>query len=165
VIHENSLKNLQKGKNTQFRSGDDAANKGSKGGKKSQQVQAEKRKAAELARMVLALTPEMPSGVAKQIRNLGIKDKKPEAKLIAIAAQMQHAMAGNIKSLEFLLQLAGDTPDPTALDPYGEYDQPTQMDDGHIRKTLDAMSDDQLRNYQEICHMFSSQPDEEEDDE
>ena len=159
----NSLKNLEKGKATRFKTGDkSASNAGKVGGKVSQKVQKEKRDAATYARLVLSLSPEMPDPVEKHIRQLGIKTKKPDAKLISICAQVRKAMAGDQKALEYLLLLTGD--DVPAI---GQKAEPTveSMDDRWIRNKLDSMSDDQLRSYQEICTMFTADDGERDDDE
>lgn len=148
----NSLKNLEKGKATQFKTGDKAASvAGSKGGKKSQQVQHENREASEYARMVLSLSPKMPEPVQHYMKELGIKEKNPNAKLIAICAQMRKAMAGDQRALEFILSIAGEDMSGGTYQPENTLET---IDEQRIRKTLDAMSDDQLRNYQELCLMF-----------
>lgn len=151
----NSLKNLEKGKATQFKAGDKAASiAASNGGKKSQQVQKEKRDASTYAKMVLSLTPKMPDPVERMMKDIGIKTKKPDAKLIAICSQMRMAMAGDQKALEFLLDIAGEDLSGGSM----QTEDPMEtIDEQKIMKKLDAMSDDQLRSYQELCAMFEEE--------
>ena len=85
------------------------------------------------------------------MKELGIKEKNPNAKLIAICAQMRKAMAGDQRALEFILSIAGEDMSGGTYQPENTLET---IDEQRIRKTLDAMSDDQLRNYQELCLMF-----------
>lgn len=121
-----------------------------------------KRDAIKAAQMVLSLTPEMPDVIKQQIKQLGIKTSqkdKPTAMIISMSALMRKAMAGDIKSLEFLLNLAGEG---------GEAEEAaasTAMTPGAIRERLDAMDDDTLMKYEQICGMFSEGKEEEPTDE
>ena len=85
------------------------------------------------------------------LKELGIKEKNPDAKLIAICAQMRKAMAGDQRALGFILGIAGEDMSGGTYQPENPLET---IDEQKIRKTLDAMSDDQLRNYQELCLMF-----------
>ncbi len=134
----------------------------SRGGVKSGESKRAKKAAADLAKVVLDLTPKMPPVIENQMVEMGIKSKKPEARMIAMCAMMRKAMAGDIKSYEFLLNLAGEMPENGGGVQEEVVDEDQQFDQQRIRETLDNMSDDQLRNYQELCNMFSSQAKEEE---
>lgn len=126
----------------------------SRGGVKSGEARRAKRAAADLAKVVLDLTPKMPKIVQQQVEEMGIKSKKPEARTIAMCAMMRKAMAGDIKSYEFLLNLAGEMPDSGGGVPAEELDEEQQFDQQRIRETLDNMTDEQLKSYQELCGMF-----------
>jgi len=164
VLNANSLKNLEKGKATRFKSGDQAAREnGRKGGKKSQEVQKAKRDAAALAGMLLNLSPKMPELVVKQVKDMGIKEKAPDALTIALSAQMRKALAGDQSALKFMLELSGEMPKGGGQQPPPVLEE--TLDERRVRKTLDSMTDDQLRHYQELCTMFrQNQEDETEDD-
>lgn len=129
-----------------------------KGGIRSGEVRREKRDAKNLAALVLDCVPKMPDVVTRQMKDLNLGKGKPEARLIAMGATVRKAMAGDLKSLEFLLKLTGELPDKNGMVPAGSSDEPTEdeFDEQHIRDTLDSMTDDQLRNYQELCSMFST---------
>lgn len=133
-----------------------------KGGIKSGEVRRQKRAAKDLAALVLDAVPDMPEVIKAQIKEMHVVKGKPEARLIAMCAQMRKAMAGDQRSLEFLLGLTGELPDRNGMVP-GGYDDSSDddFDEDHIRRTLDNMTDDQLRNYQELCSMFSKKEAEE----
>lgn len=133
-----------------------------RGGVKSGESKRAKKAASDLAKVVLDLTPKMPNVIEQQMVEMGIKSKKPEARLIAMCAMMRKAMAGDIKSYEFLLNLAGEMPESGGGVPVEDVDEDQQFDQQRIRETLDSMSDDQLRSYQELCNLFSGQAKEEE---
>lgn len=133
-----------------------------RGGVKSGESKRAKKAASDLAKVVLDLTPKMPNVIEQQMVEMGIKSKKPEARLIAMCAMMRKAMAGDIKSYEFLLNLAGEMPESGGGVPVEDVDEDQQFDQKRIRETLDGMSDDQLRSYQELCNLFSNQAKEEE---
>lgn len=134
-----------------------------RGGIKSGEVRREKKAASDMARAVLDMTPKMPNVVKQQMLEMGVKSKKPEARLIAMCAMMRKAMAGDQRSYEFMLELAGEMPDSAGMQPDSGDDEEA-FDAEHIRNTLDNMSDTQLKSYQELCQMFAS-PAKEADDE
>ena len=127
-----------------------------RGGIKSGEVRRQKKAAKDLAALVLDAVPDMPDVIKKQIKEFHVVKGKPEARLIAMCAMMRKAMAGDQKSLEFLLGLTGELPDRNGMVPPGGSSEPDDdFDEQHIRQTLDNMSDDQLQNYEELCRMFS----------
>ena len=130
-----------------------------RGGIKSGEVRREKRAARDLAALVLDSRPKMPKVINDQIKDmhLPVEKKHVDARLIAMCAMMRKAMAGDQKSLEFLLALTGEMPDKNGMIPYDSEEQrEDEFDEQHIRQTLDNMSDEQLRSYQELCGMFST---------
>ena len=136
-----------------------------RGGIKSGEARRNKKQAVELAKLVLDLTPEMPDVVKRQVAEMGIKTKKPDARTIAMCAMMRKAMAGDQKSYEFMLGLTGELPSGGGTAAEIEDDEETAIDSDRIRNTLDSMSDEQLRSYQELCSMFSNTAAEADEDE
>lgn len=121
-----------------------------------------KKQIREMAQTVLDLTPEMPDIVEKQVRQLGIKitkKDKPSAILISMSALLRKAMAGDIKALEYLIQLSGGNPDIIEDELEGDaesnaFEGGYSFSDSEIREKLDSLTDEQLRNYEQICDKF-----------
>lgn len=126
-----------------------------RGGIKSGEVRRQKRAAKDLAALVLDSVPDMPDVIKRQVKEMHVVKGKPEARMIAICAMMRKAMAGDQKSLEFLLGLTGELPNGNGYGPGGNDEPEDDFDEQHIRQTLDNMSDEQLQSYQELCQMFS----------
>lgn len=135
-----------------------------KGGIRSGEVRRQKRDARSMAALVLDCVPTMPAIVKQQMKELNLGEKKPDALMISMGANIRKAMAGDLKSLEFLLKLTGQMPDKTGMVPGEASSEPTddEFDEQHIRETLDNMTDDQLRSYQELCGMFATRKETEE---
>ena len=89
---------------------------------------------------------------------------KPDMRYICISAIMGKAMRGDVRAFEFLVRMAGETSESEIIDlkaaevvrrAVGSEEQVTpQMDIDEIRRTMDAMTDDQLEQYQRLCGMF-----------
>ena len=110
--------NLKKGKKTQFKSGENAAESGRKGGRKSQEVQKEKRTIQcilnEMCEQDISDNPKMES-LAKA---LGIKAKSVK-ELVTAAAMINTVCNADLKSLAMLGELLGEA---------------TSKDDGVMKK-------------------------------
>lgn len=104
--------NLKKGKDTQFRSGEEAARNGAKGGKKSGEsrtINAEMKKRLE---QIVKMT--LKEGKADKIKNLadakGANLTISDALLVKLVTM---ALSGNIKAMNKLMELLGmDSPAP-----------------------------------------------------
>ena len=105
-MNENSLKNLEKGKNTQFKTGEEAARNGSKGGKASQEARRRKKTAAELAAYMLesALTDGGKNVVKKLVPGMADDDLTLAAAMVA--GQAQAAIKGNTSAYIALTEQA-----------------------------------------------------------
>lgn len=123
-------------------------------GKASGEARRRRKQLAEEARMILNLTPEMPDLVAKQIKQMGIKVTKkdqPTALKISLSAIMRKAMAGDTKSLEFILNTAGFKVDGDADIEIAETEAVQIVDPAVTREKLDALTDEQLKQYEDLC--------------
>ena len=119
-----------------------------------------KKQLQEEAQMILNLTPEMPDLVEKQIKQMGIKVTKkdsPTALRISLSAIMRKAMAGDTKSLEFILATAGfKIGDDADLDPI-ENEAVHTVDPATTREKLDSLTDEQLKQYEALCNAMRTE--------
>ena len=92
---ENSLKNLEKGKATQFKTGEQAAKCGSAGGKKSQE-NAKKRKAfAQEFSDILEMKVKSPA-ISGNLKKMGIEEKDATMQTAVLAGIVAAAHKGNV---------------------------------------------------------------------
>lgn len=112
--------NLKKGKATQFKSGEDAARKGQKGGIASGESKRAKKTMREVAQIAL----EMTVGKGKKVDIEAIKSladvngKNITVQVALILTLVKNALAGNMKALQMLLELieASNQAGATAVD-------------------------------------------------
>lgn len=113
-----------------------------------------KKQLQEEAQMILGLTPDMPDLVRKQIEQMGIKvtkKEKPTALRISLSAIMRKAMAGDTKSLEFVLNTAGfKVGDDVDIEPV-DVENVQTIDPATTREKLDSLTDEQLKQYEALC--------------
>lgn len=98
-------KNLKKGKATQYRSGEEAARNGRKGGKESGKKRREQKAYREIARAVLSAEindEELLEFAAK----FGIE--KPDVKTITLLGMIKAAAEGSHNAFDRLLLLTGE---------------------------------------------------------
>jgi len=101
--------NPDKIKPHQVKSGQEARERGSKGGIRSGQVRREKSAASDVARMILS--GHIPVESAKTlVRKMGLPETELNVQAAIIAGQAIAAMKGNHKAAEFVLGLVGETP-------------------------------------------------------
>lgn len=104
------LKNLEKGKGTQFLSGDEAARNGAKGGKKSVSVRRERKTFAEALDILLRMP--IKEGEVIPLENVMTVEQGKKANLTVNDAIMLKlickARAGDIKAIELLREQIGE---------------------------------------------------------
>lgn len=135
-----------------------AAVNGRKGGIAAQQKRREEALAREEAKMALDLIPTLPKSYLDTLFKMGMsrKNKKPNIRRLSTIAIAQKGMKGDEKAYRFLLELAGEIEkEPTVnINAFlGDTDAPSNM--SVIQKTMDRMTDEQLRVFEEICALYS----------
>ena len=102
----NSLKNLEKGRNTRFKAGDAQARViQSMGGKASQR----KRSAQAVFRQILASVPQLDNNTINTLAKLGIASTDDvDIQTIIGAAIAQKGMRGDTKAAQFAFDMAGE---------------------------------------------------------
>ncbi len=106
--------NLKKGKRTQFKSGADASEKGRKGGKKSQEVQKERKTTQKILCDFLDGEVKDSKVFAKLASFFGIKNDKSIKELIAYLALINTAYKANLDELKKLCELIGEQTEETS---------------------------------------------------
>lgn len=93
-----NAKNLENGRNTQFRSGEEAARNGRKGGVASGAARRQKRTLSDLANMIA----EAPASAkdTKRLAEIGIEEESATNNAKVVAAVFEEAISGNIKAVE-----------------------------------------------------------------
>lgn len=98
-------KNLEKGKQTQFRSGEEAARNGKKGGNQSGRARRRKKLLKDTVNMLLALP--MQEGQLDRLTDLkSIKDKNITVEEAMVLKQIQNAMKGDLRAFESIIALS-----------------------------------------------------------
>ena len=102
--------NLKKGKDTQFRNGEEAAKNGRKGGKASGVARREKKTMAETLQMFLSMPiDEGTLADIDSLRNLKeLKDKNISVQEAIILKQTSLAMKGDPRAAAFVMSLIKD---------------------------------------------------------
>lgn len=143
---------------TSDQSREQAALNGRKGGMRTQERRREEAQAREEAKMALDLIPTLPKPYLDTLFKMGMskKNKKPNIRRLSTIAIAQKGMKGDEKAYRFLLELAGEIEkEPTVnINAFlGDTDAPSNM--SVIQKTMDRMTDEQLRVFEEICALYS----------
>lgn len=99
--------NLKKGVATQFKSGEDAARNGAKGGVASGAARRRKRRLQEAADLFLSL-PVTDQRISKKLVRRGLESGDIDVQMAIIAALSDEAMKGNPKAAKILLDLIDD---------------------------------------------------------
>lgn len=92
-----SLANLAKGKDTQFRSGEQAAAMGSRGGKKSQEVQRARATMSSIAKTIA--TSKAPDKMKKALDQLGVAPEDQTCAAGVVAGVFNKALSGDEKAV------------------------------------------------------------------
>lgn len=101
-------KNLKKGALTQFRSGEEAARNGKKGGKASGEARRRKADFRKTLNMLLTMKIDDPN-ITPVLEALGIDSTLESAVNMAM---IKEAMGGNVKAYEAIAKYAGQTDKP-----------------------------------------------------
>lgn len=99
--------NLKKGIATQFKSGEDAARNGAKGGVASGAARRRKRRLQEAADLFLSL-PVTDQRLSKKLIRRGLESDDIDIQMAIIAALSDEAVKGNPKAAKILLDLLDD---------------------------------------------------------
>lgn len=99
--------NLKNGKATQFKSGEDAAKNGRKGGIASGESKRAKKTMREVAEIALGMTVSTGKKTSiEDIKSLAkVKGKNVTVQEALILTLVKNALAGNMKALQMLLEL------------------------------------------------------------
>lgn len=91
------------------KSKEEAIKRGRKGGKKSQQVQRERRKAKECMEMILSLDVKGKKA-REMMSNLGIESKEQKNIMLLMTSMFTKAVSsGDANTIKSILELVGDT--------------------------------------------------------
>ena len=93
------LDNLKKGEATQFKSGEEAAKAGRKGGIASGEAKRQKKTLNQLAKVV-ASAPISNQSARKQLESIGLADDDLSNNAMVVAGVFQSAVSGNIGAVE-----------------------------------------------------------------
>lgn len=135
-----------------------AAINGRKGGQTTQRKRREAAEARQVAKTILNLLPDLTPGVIDAFAKLGMdkRKKKYDIREISTLAIAQKAMRGDKQSYEFLIELAGEAEKaPTVNINTFIGAEGTEDNQAVVRETMDRMSDEQLRVFEEICALYS----------
>lgn len=99
--------NLKKGIATQFKSGEEAARNGAKGGIASGAARRRKRRLQEAADLFLSL-PVTDQQISKKLVRRGLESDDIDIQMAIIAAMSDEAMKGNPKAAKILVDLLDD---------------------------------------------------------
>lgn len=99
-------KNLKKGKATQFKSGEQAASNGAKGGRKSQQVQKQKKTVADYLKK-WADSEVSDEKAKKSLQALGLDDEATNRTLLVVPL-IKKITQGDTKALQMAIELLGE---------------------------------------------------------
>lgn len=98
-------KNLEKGKQTQFRTGEEQARNAQKGGVASGKARRRKKLLKDTVNMLLALP--MQEGQLDKLTDLkSIKDKNITVEEAMVLKQIQNAMKGDLRAFESIIALS-----------------------------------------------------------
>lgn len=106
--------NLKNGLPYQFKSGEEAASAGAKGGRKSGETRRRKRDAKKAAQYILDLTPQLSENVSRTLLAMGLDPKSQEdatIQTIMLAALAAKAMKGDVKAIALLMEITGQDVD------------------------------------------------------
>lgn len=143
---------------TSAQSREQAALNGRKGGRATQAKRREAAQAREVAKMALDLMPDLPKQYLDTLYKLGLskKKKKPDMRILSTMAIAQKGMKGDKDAYKFLLELAGEVEKEPTVNINTFIGEGEAQDNSHlVQKTMDRMTDEQLRVFEEICALYS----------
>lgn len=113
-------RNLSKGTQTQFQSGEKAARNGRKGGIASGVAKRQKKTLSDLAKMI-AETPA-PDAARRKLEQIGIEAEDASNNAVIVASVYSKAVKGNMQAVEKWEQLVAETKEDT-----GKYELPARV--------------------------------------
>jgi len=104
--------NLKNGVRTQFKAGEEQAKIASKGGKKSQRIQKEKRTARQMLEIAMSYKPVLTPELRRNLEMLGADPDKGHytAGMMAMIALINKAMKGDVRATQLWLEITGQDP-------------------------------------------------------
>ncbi len=100
--------NLKKGEPYQFRSGEEAAAAGRKGGQKS--GESRRRKRTMKAAVKILMDMPVPESQAKKMKAYGIEEEDATYQMALLIKMMQEGLGGSVKAAAFLRDTMGENP-------------------------------------------------------
>lgn len=104
-----NAENLKKGEATQFRSGEEAARSGVKGGVASGAARRRKKSMKAAAKMLLDM-PVTSKELQQKMKLLGVPEGDSSYQMAVMVAMLNQAMKGNVKASYFLRDTIGESP-------------------------------------------------------
>lgn len=92
------------------RSKEEAKKRGRNGGKKSGEARRRKRDAQQAARLILNL-PVSTEAMEKNLKAMKIDEEDYTNRVALFARAFAQAMTGDVKAMQFIIEMAGETPD------------------------------------------------------
>lgn len=92
------------------RSKEEAKKRGRNGGKKSGEARRRKRDAQQAARLILNL-PVATETMEKNLKAMKIDEEDYTNRVALFARAFAQAMTGDVKAMQFIIEMAGETPD------------------------------------------------------
>ena len=104
-----NAENLKKGEATQFRSGEEAARNGGKGGVASG-ASRRRKKSMKAALKTMLDMPVTSKELQQKMRLLGVPDGDSTYQMAVMVAMLNQAMKGNVKAAYFCRDTIGESP-------------------------------------------------------
>jgi len=155
---------------TSDQSREEAKKNGRKGGIASGAARRAKREARETAKRILSYKPEIPRELLTTLQRMGMSKRKmnPDMREIITLAIAQKGMKGDVKSYQFLVELAGETAEAEMLEARAEevarrsgmedeQNEEVLMDADGIRQRMSEMTDEELEQYEKLCMKFGGE--------
>lgn len=125
-------KNLKKGKVTQFKSGEEAAKNGKKGGEASAQSRREKKTIQQILNTVLDGDISTLPQFASIAKKLGVERDKSIKELFSLICLLNSVKTANLSDLEHLVKLLGEDKQDENADVLKKLDDVLDKIDGNI---------------------------------
>ncbi len=156
---------------TSEQSREEAAKNGRKGGVASGAARRAKREARETAKRILSYKPDVPAQLLDTLHKMGMSKKRinPDMREIITLAIAQKGMKGDVKSYQFLVELAGETAESEMLEAKAEEvarrsgmeeernEEGNLTDAESIRQRMSEMTDEELKQYERLCAKFGGE--------
>ncbi len=149
---------------TSEQSREEAAKNGRKGGVASGAARRAKKEARETAKRILSYKPDVPAQLLDTLHKMGMSKKRmnPDMREIITLAIAQRGMKGDVKSYQFLVELAGETAEAEMLEAKAEEvarrsgmedenEEGILSDADSIRQRMSEMTDEELEQYERLC--------------